>query len=170
MPPRIRTGTASRPRGAAAGTYTLAVAVSAAVALVFFVAVRAAGPDEYGVDAEVVRASEHADGTHLAFVRWTGPDGVRHTRHVLVAPTVAAGTNVPLLVEERPGRSPAVTVVDKLPDWRDDVPLALAVAFVGAAFGLAIAATFRGTGVLPDLDRPGSTRPLAESRGFYWRS
>ena len=87
---------------------------------------------------------------------------MRHTRHVLVAPTVAAGTNVPLLVDERSGLSPAFTLVDNLPDWRDEVPLALAVAFVGAAFGLATAAAFRGMGHLPDLDRPGSTRP---SRG-----
>ena len=169
MPRRKRTGTAWR-RRAAAGTYALAVTVSAVVALVVFAAVRAAGADAYGVDAEVVRTTERADGTHLAFVRWTSPNGGRHTRNVLVAPTVAAGTNVPLLVEPRPDLPPAVTVVDKLPDWRDDVPLALAVAFVGAAFGLATAATFRGMGLLPDLDRPGSSRPVAESRGFYWRS
>ena len=157
-----------RPRASATVAYTTGIVAAVVLGVGSFAAVRAAGPQEYVVQAEVLRTVERTDGGQTAWVRWRSPEGAPHTRNVGVPDDLRGKRRLLLIVEERAEAAPRVSVVaDKA---RDDLFVGLAVAVVSAAFGALVVASLRGFGLLPDLSRPGSRRPVSESRAFYWRS
>lgn len=166
-PPRHPT---RRPRASATVAYTTGIVAAVVVGVGSFAAVHAAGPEEYVAQTEVLRTVERTDGGQTAWVRWRSPEGAPHTRNVDVPDDLRGKRRLVLVVEERAEAAPRVSVVSHRPDRRDDLFTGLAVAVVSAAFGALVIASLRGFGLLPDLSRPGSRRPVSESRGFYWRS